>query len=340
MTLAQRPREQKLRSDPARLPRTTPSRFPGRAFALNAKPFGATDRTGALSVFLRGSEGQTVRLSLACPEGYSPPEALPALRLARTRRLGHGGIQPLTLESVCTRRARAVALIVHALPGKSLPVEVDGKAVSSTDADGNAHLLLEVDRSRRMVTTRLDTIGEPSLLPHEPAAHLRAQWARRRAALCSRVARCSPQSATQAELRARAATSLIGSTENGRICARSASSWLGVASAWSGSPRRGEESSSSASKNSIYPAHVDRGSRRVLSSVKCSGVFGRRRDCRIWQTRGWAGVATVRWALGVERVRGHRKRTEGVPVHEQIERPLRRTGEPSNVQERDEVIRG
>ena len=140
----------------------------GASFALNAKPFGATDRTGTLSVLLRGSEGQTVRLSLACPDGYSPPEGLPTLRLTRTRRMGQSGTQPITLDAVCTRRTRAVALVVHALPGKSLPVEVDGKALGSTDADGNAHLLLEVDRSRRTVTTRIDTSTQPSVLPQSP----------------------------------------------------------------------------------------------------------------------------------------------------------------------------
>lgn len=140
----------------------------GAGFSLNAKRFGATDRTGTLSVLLRGSEGQTVQLSLACSEGYSPPESLPALRLTRTRRIGQSGTKPLTLDAVCTRRARAVVLVVHALAGKSLPVEIDGNAVGATDADGNAHLLLEVDRSRRTVTTRLDTSRQPNLLPQNP----------------------------------------------------------------------------------------------------------------------------------------------------------------------------
>ncbi len=137
-------------------------------FALNGKPFGVTDLTGALSVRLRGTEGQTVRLSLECPEGYSPPERLPPLRLTQTRRMGQTRPQPLALDAVCTRQTRKVALVVRALPEATLPIEIDGKVVTSTDADGNAHLLLEVDRSRRTVSARLNTSQRTDLLPQNP----------------------------------------------------------------------------------------------------------------------------------------------------------------------------
>jgi hypothetical protein len=137
-------------------------------FALNDKPFGVTDRAGTLSVRLRGTEGQTVRLSIQCPEGYSPPERLPPLRLTQTRRMGERTPQPLTLDAVCTRQTRKVALVVHALPDATLPVEIDGKTITSTDIDGNAHLLLEVDRGQRTVTARLNTSEKPDLLPQNP----------------------------------------------------------------------------------------------------------------------------------------------------------------------------
>jgi hypothetical protein len=140
----------------------------GAKFALNDKPFGSTDRTGTLTVRLRGTEGQAVRLSLTCPEGYSLPEHIPTLRLTQTRRMGQSAPQPLTLDAVCTRETRRVALVVHALPDAILPVEVDGKALTSTDRDGNAHLLLEVDRSQRVVTARLDTSRQPHLSPQNP----------------------------------------------------------------------------------------------------------------------------------------------------------------------------
>jgi hypothetical protein len=140
----------------------------GAKFALNARPFGSTDRTGTLSVRLRGNEGQTVPLSLTCPEGYSAPQGIPALRLTRTRRLGQSTTPPLTLDAVCTRKTRNVALVVHSLPDKGLPVEVDGKVMATTDRDGNAHLLLEVDGSQRTLTARLDTSHQPNLVPQNP----------------------------------------------------------------------------------------------------------------------------------------------------------------------------
>jgi hypothetical protein len=144
------------------------SPLPGAKFSLAGKPFGETDLAGTLSVRLRGTEGQMVRLSLECPEGYAAPEHLSPLRLTQTRRMGQSTPQPLTLDAVCTRQTRKVALIVQGPPGTPLPVQVNGTQLTSTDVDGNAHLLLEVDRSQRTVTARLDTQSVPDLVPQNP----------------------------------------------------------------------------------------------------------------------------------------------------------------------------
>lgn len=142
--------------------------LPRAQFAVNDHPFGVTGPNGTLSVVLRGTEGQLARLTLTCPLGYSAPEALPPLRLTTVRRPGEATPQPLTLDAVCTRDTRRVGLVVRSLPGTALPVLVDGKPITTTDPDGNAHVLLEVDRSQRALTVRLDTSKRTDLMPQNP----------------------------------------------------------------------------------------------------------------------------------------------------------------------------
>jgi hypothetical protein len=62
----------------------------------------------------------------------------------------------LSFETICTRQTRNVALVVHAVDGDTLPVLINGTEHATIDADGNAHLLLQVDRGERAVTVRVD----------------------------------------------------------------------------------------------------------------------------------------------------------------------------------------
>lgn len=140
----------------------------GARFSLGQQVLGTTGSAGTLTVRVRGSEGQALRLALDCPEGYSPPPALPPLRLTRTRQLDGRGSQALSFEAACTRRTRNVALVVHATNGVALPVLVNGAEQAKTDADGNAHVLLVFDRDQRSVTVELDTTARPELRPAKP----------------------------------------------------------------------------------------------------------------------------------------------------------------------------
>ncbi len=140
----------------------------GARFLLDKQVLGSTSQSGTLTVRLRGSEGKLLRLSMECPSGYSPPEALPPLRLTQTRRVGEAGPQPLSVKATCTREMRTVAVVIRAEKGTDLPVQVDGKAAGTTDADGNAHVLLNVDRGTRSITVGFDTTTRPELLPKNP----------------------------------------------------------------------------------------------------------------------------------------------------------------------------
>jgi hypothetical protein len=140
----------------------------GARFGTGKQELGTTSSAGTLSVRLRGNEGQALKLAVSCPEGYLQPTAVAPLRLTRTRRVGHEGFQSLAYDVTCARRTRSVALVVHAAGAGALPVLVDGKPQSSTDAEGNAHLLLELDRQDQQVHVKLDTAAHPELRPASP----------------------------------------------------------------------------------------------------------------------------------------------------------------------------
>jgi len=141
----------------------------GAAWAHSGQTLGETGADGALRLTLRGREGQSMQTSIACPRGYAAPDTTPPVRLAHTRRISDKQEQPVTVEAVCTRAAREIALVVHTERGPALPVLVDGKPAGSTDADGNAHVLLRVDRSMRKLDVAVDTSARADLTPKSPA---------------------------------------------------------------------------------------------------------------------------------------------------------------------------
>ena len=141
----------------------------GAAWTTSGTALGKTGTDGGLRLTLRGREGQSMRAAITCPIGYVAPDAVPEVRLTHTRRVSDKQAQPVTLEAVCARTARDVVLVVHAEHGSSLPLLVEGKAAGATDADGNAHVLLRVDRAVRKLDVAIDTSAHPELMPKNPA---------------------------------------------------------------------------------------------------------------------------------------------------------------------------
>jgi hypothetical protein len=140
----------------------------GAAWTASRQPLGETGADGTLRLTLRGREGQSMQTALTCPDGYTEPDSRPEVRLTHTRRISDKRVQPVTVEAVCTRTAREIALVVHTERGPALPVLVDGKAAGSTDDDGNAHVLLRVDRSVRKLDVAVDTSARAELTPKNP----------------------------------------------------------------------------------------------------------------------------------------------------------------------------
>lgn len=140
----------------------------GVQFASRSQRLGVTAESGRLDIKLSGSEGKTFPISATCPKGFAAPEKLPALRLATRRAIGATRPQPIPFEVVCTKSLRDYVLVVHTNQS-SLPVIVDGQTKAATDADGNAHVALQLDRSVRSVNVTIDTSGRSQLKPLSPS---------------------------------------------------------------------------------------------------------------------------------------------------------------------------
>ncbi len=137
-------------------------------FATGQQSFGTTNETGRLSVRLRGTEGQTIPVQVTCPTGYASPEA-GTLKLTRTRGVDDTAPKPIPFDVVCTRQTREVVVVVHAENGSKLPVSVGGKPLGVTDADGNAHVLVALQRDERSLSVEMDTSQQANLKPQNPS---------------------------------------------------------------------------------------------------------------------------------------------------------------------------
>lgn len=145
----------------------------GRALAdatLHRGPemLGKTDTEGRLLLNVSGPEGQTVALRLTCPGGYTEPKGTLSVRLARTRRVGQSAPEPQKVNAVCSKLTRKAVVVVRAPGGAGLPITVNGEPAGTTNADGNAHILVEVHRGLRALDVALDTRAEKFLTPQNP----------------------------------------------------------------------------------------------------------------------------------------------------------------------------
>lgn len=137
-------------------------------FASGSSKLGVTDASGALTVRLRGVEGQTLPITFTCPGGYESTNSARSVRLTHTRGVTEGASQPLTLEAACVRKLRQVVVVVRSENATDLPILIDGKATTLA-ADGTAHVLLQLDRDVPTVTVALDTSTQPKLRPQNPS---------------------------------------------------------------------------------------------------------------------------------------------------------------------------
>lgn len=143
---------------------------PGKAVAgatvqKNGRDVGTADVAGAATVNLAGREGDTVDLTVKCPEGYQSPTKPIAVRL--TRRGDTSKIPEYS--ATCAPTFRNVVVAVRAESGPLLPVTYLGKPIARTDESGAAHVLLRM-RPGDQFELGLDTTSVPKHHPQNPKA--------------------------------------------------------------------------------------------------------------------------------------------------------------------------
>ena len=140
----------------------------GAILTSERKKLGVTDGRGLLERSIPGNEGQTLLAIVTCPQGYEGPKAPIPVRLTKTRRVEAAAPRPTRIEATCRRKTRQLVLVVRTTGGAELPVLVEGVPAATTNRDGNAHVLVEVDSGVRSLAVTLDTTNHRDLAPKSP----------------------------------------------------------------------------------------------------------------------------------------------------------------------------
>jgi hypothetical protein len=141
----------------------------GSGIATGKSSLGITGSDGRLRVELEGTDGQLLPISVNCPPGYTSPDKVEPLRLARTRRVNEVTFQATHFESTCIRKVREIVVVVRAEAGSGLPIQIDARPAGTTDADGIAHVLVRADRNVKALNLTLDTSAHRDLRPKNPS---------------------------------------------------------------------------------------------------------------------------------------------------------------------------
>jgi hypothetical protein len=134
----------------------------GAEVAAASQIIGKTGRDGRTELVVSGREGATYPIEVRCPAGYRSPDA-PLM----VRRLDNGTAALPEYVARCSRlRHRLVVRIQVKGADRSLSVLRLGKALTRTDAEGKAVVVLEGDVLER-VDLQLDT-SDPALSKLHP----------------------------------------------------------------------------------------------------------------------------------------------------------------------------
>lgn len=137
------------------------------------KVLGTSDAQGIVKVSVPGREGDTLPLTVKCPETHASPDKPLSVAL---RSLGPGSPAP-TFETRCTARAHSTLVAIRTENGEDLPIVHQGKVVGRTDASGTAHFELKLP-PENMVTLAFDTSQKTALRPQNPSLTFRTSATR------------------------------------------------------------------------------------------------------------------------------------------------------------------
>lgn len=121
----------------------------GAQVLSGAKILGKTDASGTATVRLRGNEGETVEMTVKCPEDYESPREPLTVAL---RRLAPGS-RPPQFEARCSPTLRTIVVGVRTERGPDLPVVYLGRTVARTDASGAALFVLRTKPAEQIEVT-------------------------------------------------------------------------------------------------------------------------------------------------------------------------------------------
>jgi hypothetical protein len=133
------------------------------------QPVGVSGADGVIHLRTTGSEGQTLALRVACPEGHKSPVQQLSIVM---RRLGAGARAP-EYAAHCAPTMRTLVVVVRAENAATLPIRHLGHEVGRTDETGVAHVLLRTP-PEESVELVLDTASQPRLRPQAPTARFDA----------------------------------------------------------------------------------------------------------------------------------------------------------------------
>ena len=126
-----------------------------------------TGPDGVAPFDLEGTEGDTIAMDVACPQGYKSPSGAVQVRL---RRLSDSK-QRTEYDVSCPPNIRKVVIAVRATKGKNLPVIYLGQEVARTDASGAAHVELDASPDDTVeLTLATNEKGNERLKPQNPSA--------------------------------------------------------------------------------------------------------------------------------------------------------------------------
>lgn len=137
----------------------------GAVLKLNTRELATSDATGIATLNLTGREGDSVDVTVACPEGYESPSKPISIRLTQRG----GSSKAPEYPAVCAPGFRNVVVAVRADNGARIPVTYLGKPIARTDEAGAAHVLLRM-RPGDQFELGLDTTGFPKHHPQQPKA--------------------------------------------------------------------------------------------------------------------------------------------------------------------------
>lgn len=127
-----------------------------------------TNAEGIVRQALTGPEGARLTVGVRCPDGYRSPTEPSTQALRRVQSIDpvsqHRGIQ-VTFE--CPPERREAVVIVRTNERADLPVYVDGREVTRTDASGAAHIHMRV-APQHTFQVRIATATNPLLRPQDP----------------------------------------------------------------------------------------------------------------------------------------------------------------------------